>query len=99
MRKLKNILDDGLDKIFQIFPSPLDLIVFPTAIVIGVSSLLVGGHYIWRESQETDIVPRIQTRKVIGKSLPDKFYEINGKKVYLEIDGKSVEDYFQNNSN
>ncbi len=37
----------------------------------------------------------IQTRNTIGRDLNDKFYEINGEKVYLEIDGRPVEDYFK----
>lgn len=30
---------------------------------------------------------------VIGSESPEKFYELNGQRVYLEIDGKSVEEY------
>ena len=37
----------------------------------------------------------LKTENVIGNDLPEKFYEINGKKVYLEIDGKPVEKYFE----
>ena len=38
--------------------------------------------------------PVLQKRQVIGGSLPELFYEVEGHKVYLEIDGKPVESYF-----
>lgn len=38
---------------------------------------------------------KVQTKNVIGKKAPEKFYEINGNRVYLEIDGKPVEEYFR----
>ena len=38
----------------------------------------------------------LKTENVVGNEIPEKFYEINGKKVYLEIDGKLVEEYFKN---
>lgn len=41
--------------------------------------------------------PTIELRidNVIGGETPEKFYEIDGKRVYLEIDGKPVEQYFR----
>ena len=38
---------------------------------------------------------KIQTENVIGNKAPEKFYEVDGKRVYLEIDGKPVADYFK----
>lgn len=32
---------------------------------------------------------------VVGNNEPDKFYKINGKRIFLEIDGKPVEEYFR----
>lgn len=40
-------------------------------------------------------VPQLQVENVISSEAPEKFYELNGQRVYLEIDGKSVEQYFQ----
>lgn len=36
----------------------------------------------------------VQIKNTVGDSTPDKFYEINGRRVYIEIDGQPVEDYF-----
>ncbi|MEI7718636.1 MAG: hypothetical protein WCI72_02120 [archaeon] len=38
--------------------------------------------------------PQVQVRNVIGNEAPERFYEVDGHRVYLEIDGKSVESYF-----
>lgn len=37
----------------------------------------------------------IKTENVMGTSEPEKFYEINGQRVYVEIDGKPVEEHFE----
>lgn len=37
----------------------------------------------------------LKTENVLGNPEPEKFYEIEGRRVYLEIDGKSIEQYFQ----
>ena len=38
----------------------------------------------------------LRTGNVTGGKAPEKFYKIEGKKVFLEIDGQPVESYFQN---
>ncbi|MBI2671912.1 hypothetical protein HYX16_03180 [Candidatus Woesearchaeota archaeon] len=38
---------------------------------------------------------KVHVIDVTGKETPDKFYEINGKRAYLEIDGKPIEDYIK----
>jgi len=38
--------------------------------------------------------PQIRTENVLGLDAPEKFYEINGQRAYLEIDGKPAEQYF-----
>jgi hypothetical protein len=43
----------------------------------------------------TNLNPSLLESQVVGDATPDKFYEINGKKAYLEIDGKSVDEYFK----
>ena len=47
-----------------------------------------------QESLES-IVPEIQEENVFGGEAPERFYEINGKRVYLEIDGIPIEQYIQ----
>ena len=37
----------------------------------------------------------IQVNDIIGGDAPEKFYHIQGRRVYLEIDGKSIEDYVE----
>ncbi|MBI4447450.1 hypothetical protein HY643_00565 [Candidatus Woesearchaeota archaeon] len=37
----------------------------------------------------------LQVRDVIGEEAPEKFFEINGQRVYLEIDGKPIDQYFR----
>ncbi len=39
------------------------------------------------------LTPKIEN--IIGESKPEKFYNINGQRVYLEIDGKPVEEYWR----
>lgn len=40
---------------------------------------------------------QFQERNVLGNpKISEKFYEINGQRFYLEIDGKPVEEYFRN---
>lgn len=40
-------------------------------------------------------IPQIQEQNVISQEAPEKFYEINGQRVYLEVDGKPIEQYFK----
>lgn len=62
---------------------------FGVADLIGVSLACVVGIFI--ESSSPSIIPE----DVIGNKTPDKFYYTDGKRVYLEIDGNSVEEYFR----
>lgn len=41
-----------------------------------------------------ELRPKIFSEQVIGDSTPEKFYKIDGERVYLEIDGQPVEQYF-----
>ena len=36
---------------------------------------------------------QLQTENIFGQEAPEKFYEINGQRFYLEIDGRPVEEY------
>lgn len=37
--------------------------------------------------------PQVQVENVIGQEAPERFCDLNGQRVYLEIDGKPVEQY------
>ena len=45
--------------------------------------------------QREKMVDLLHQRNVIGNEAPEKFYEVNGQRAYLEIDGKPVEQYFK----
>lgn len=38
--------------------------------------------------------PKPITLNVMGGEAPERFYDLNGQRVYLEVDGKPVEQYF-----
>ncbi|MFA5888465.1 MAG: hypothetical protein WC852_07190 [Candidatus Nanoarchaeia archaeon] len=54
-------------------------------------------------SEDTDTIiqqtaakkPQVQTANVLGAEAPEKFYDIDGQRVYLEIDGKPVAEYLK----
>ena len=39
--------------------------------------------------------PQLRTENVRGEATPEKFYDIDGQRVYLEIDGKPAETYLK----
>lgn len=45
------------------------------------------------ESQLKTMQPVLQVENIRGSPEPEKFYVINNQRVYLEIDGKPVEQY------
>ena len=73
-------------------------IVFALATASAIRLFSFGGLETKLENIEAAIrnQPKyeIQTQNVIGEEAPEKFYEINGQRVYLEVDGKPVEQYF-----
>ena len=46
------------------------------------------------EAKIDEMTPKIRIEQTMGNKTPERFYEIGGKRVYLEIDGKPVEQYF-----
>ncbi len=68
--------------------------------VLGVCLGMIGIPAIYamysksHESEAAKAQPQyeLQVRDLNGNGIPEKFYEVNGKKVFVEIDGKSVED-------
>ncbi len=43
--------------------------------------------------QKVNKRPVVQVDNVIGQEAPEVFYNLNGQRFYLEVDGKKVEDY------
>ncbi|MBU0466326.1 MAG: hypothetical protein KJ718_02545 [Nanoarchaeota archaeon] len=72
------------------------------AVVVG-ASLATIPDYVRQGNIENKVDQLLQrpaielrTENVIGGNAPEKFYEIAGKRVYLEIDGQPVDNYVQN---
>jgi hypothetical protein len=40
---------------------------------------------------------QLKKENVLGSALPEEFYEINGKRFYLSIDGKAIEELYKPN--
>ncbi len=47
----------------------------------------------WPQKNLDAYQKQVHVENVIGQEAPDRFYELNGQRGYLEIDGKSVEQY------
>lgn len=69
--------------------------------VAGVVLALVGMrgcHHAGRIADSLELATQdkqsIQIGDVLGNEQPERFYELNGQRVYLEVDGKPVESYF-----
>ena len=66
-----------------------------TYIVIGIAA--IAGIKSCNRTQEIldnyQKAPQVQVENVIGQEAPERFYDLNGQRVYLEIDGKPVEQY------
>ncbi|GEM_PF-5969673 len=43
------------------------------------------------------LTPQLHTENLFGTESPEKFYLINGQRVYLEIDGKAIEEFAKSN--
>lgn len=50
------------------------------------------GQYKFNLAQQSNY--KLQEQNILGEDTPEKFYEINEQRVYLEIDGKPIEQYF-----
>ena len=72
----------------------LSLSISGIAIVCSISSFNVSSLP-GRLGDSAKNQPRyeLRTENLIGNSEPETFYEINGQRAYVEIDGKRVEDY------
>ena len=71
--------------------------------IIGsiVAYTVIGSYLVWNLTEfqgkmsriADSYSPKITTENVVGEKEPEKFYDIGGKKFYLEIDGKPVSEY------
>ncbi len=63
----------------------------------GVTFIILGAitNYMDNKSKEAKIEREyvLQEMDLNDDGLPEKFYEIGGKKAFISIDGKSIEDY------
>ncbi len=75
------------------------------AVCTGIFIIALGciGHELYTTKKQTELEKvRIQSGLELkvgdynGNNILDKFYEINGKKVPVEVDGKATEEYFLN---
>jgi len=66
-----------------------DISDLTTLLPIGIILAILVGPCI--ENPKSIII----TENVMGNKIPDKFYYVRGKRVYLEIDGKPLEDYLR----
>lgn len=46
-------------------------------------------------SQHYQETLQVRVENVMGRDAPEKFYDFNGQRAYLEIDGKPVKQYIQ----
>lgn len=56
----------------------------------------IGGLYVCNlalQDNKDELKPQAHTSNVLGAEAPEKFYNVDGQRVYLEIDGKPVEQY------
>lgn len=83
---------DPQDKFFKEIQNNLrGIMVLSMGSLLGLSFLVAS---LFAAKNQGTYHPELQTQNVIGGEQPEKFYEIKGNRVYLEIDGKPVEEYF-----
>ncbi|MDI6737155.1 MAG: hypothetical protein QME12_01410 [Nanoarchaeota archaeon] len=57
---------------------------------------VVAGLAVYAVNYKTEeLKPQIHTANVLGAEAPEKFYDIDGQRVYLQIDGQPVEQYLK----
>ena len=68
-------------------------------VILGTAGSLVAQDYSQRAYHAIEeMKPKPKVENVIGNEEPETFYEIDGKRVYLKVDGKPVDQYFTNPS-
>lgn len=72
---------------------------FPIYCLLGITLItgIKSCYEISNLKESLQKIPVIQIKNVIGGEAPEKFYEIDGKRVYLEIDSQPVEKYIRKN--
>ena len=67
--------------------------------IAGGLSLTIVGILLWDRHQrlsklELELEKQVRTKNVIGNTTPDKFYERDGQRLYIEVDGRPAMEYF-----
>lgn len=78
-------------------PSETPYLKILSATIFGAMIGVLPSIYMSKNSLEKkieELKPIVREEQVFGAQTPEKFYEIDGKRVYLEIDGKPMEQYF-----
>ena len=77
-------------------------VVIGAVVAVGMGYAALFGAKIYlgvigaKSAQKYISQPVIETRDVKGESKPDLFIDRDGKRFYAEIDGKSIDDLFNN---
>jgi len=86
--------DKTLEEKFKSLDASIRNVGFKTLMIIAGGGILAGIYTAKIDRIEEYVHPVVHAEDVIGKSAPEKFYEIDGQRVYLEIDGRPIEEYF-----
>ena len=71
------------------------LMLIAAGAVWGIANVFHTGHVKNRLEEKIDaLTPQTQEEQVFGDTTPEKFYMVNGKRCYFEVDGKPVDEYF-----
>ncbi|MFA5084718.1 MAG: hypothetical protein WC475_05090 [Candidatus Paceibacterota bacterium] len=88
-RKLNRVIRNQ-HTIHDSLPGSIAYAVLGIAMIAAVKSCNRGNKLL-ENSERTQQQQQVRVENVIGDSAPEKFYEINGQRFYIEIDGKPVE--------
>jgi hypothetical protein len=66
--------------------------------VVAAGAALIGTDYDMQNKKLLEKLaeePVVQTANILGDSLPERFYVVNGDTSYIEIDGVNIRNYFK----
>ena len=87
---------DGQRAIYQKLPGLGLYLLVSTGIVGSIRSCDNTSEIQDQLRKTTQIhIEQIHIENVLGEATPEKFYEIGGQRVFLEVDGKPIQDYFK----
>ncbi len=69
-------------------------VVLATIFSLNMAENSVKAYLGYRDALKLrELEQKIETRDVNGNNLPEKYLEINGRKYFLEVDGKPIQEY------